>query len=259
MPGPDSPYLFNGDFVDRGSFSIEIILMFFSFKLLYPSHFHMLRGNHETINMNSIYGFQGEVTAKVDTPIFGLFTEVFNLIPLAAVLQKKVLVVHGGLFSDDTVTLDQIKAIDRNQQPPESGLMTELLWSVSRKRAAGWPSCAYCVAIGRSLMLFCIPLRRSDPQKMRGRAPSKRGVGLSFGPDVTAVSRAELEVGCRVLAKLCARAHAARLSCFPSRTELPQEQQPRVDRALARGQGRRLRDRTQRSVDYGVLGTELCQ
>jgi serine/threonine-protein phosphatase 5 len=62
-------------------------------------------------------------------------------------------VLHGGLFSEDGVTLDMIRKIDRNQQPPESGLMSELLWS--------------------------------DPQKPRGRAPSKRGVGLSFGPDVT--------------------------------------------------------------------------
>jgi serine/threonine-protein phosphatase 5 len=68
------------------------------------------------------------VNAKVDAPCFDLFSEAFNLIPLAACLQKKVLVVHGGLFSDDNVTLDQIRAIDRNQQPPESGLMTELLW-----------------------------------------------------------------------------------------------------------------------------------
>jgi serine/threonine-protein phosphatase 5 len=76
--------------------------------------------------MNSIYGFQGEVNAKVDPMSFDLFTEAFNLLPLAACLSKKVLVVHGGLFSEDGVTLDQIRAIERNQQPPESGLMTEV-------------------------------------------------------------------------------------------------------------------------------------
>jgi len=91
------------------------------------------------------------VNAKVDPQCFELFSEAFNLLPLAACLQKKVFIVHGGLFSEDNVTLDQIRAIDRNMQPPESGLMTELLWS--------------------------------DPQKPMGRAPSKRGVGLSFGPD----------------------------------------------------------------------------
>lgn len=101
-----------------------------------------------------VYGFQGEVASKVDSGCFELFTEVFNYIPLAARLQEKVFVVHGGLFSEDNVTLDDIRKVDRVQQPPESGLMCELLWS--------------------------------DPHPMRGRQPSKRGVGLQFGPDVTA-------------------------------------------------------------------------
>ena len=113
----------------------------------------MSRGNHESLTMNNIYGFQGEVQAKVDKNSFDLFTEAFNLLPLAAVLGGKVLVVHGGLFSEDGVTLDQIRKIDRNRQPPETGLMCELLWS--------------------------------DPQERNGRAASKRGVGSSFGPDVT--------------------------------------------------------------------------
>lgn len=153
LPSPTNPYLFNGDFVDRGSFSVEVIIVFFAFKILYPNSFHMNRGNHESLNMNSIYGFQGEVVAKVDSPCFELFTECFNNIPLAAVVGEKVLVVHGGLFAEDGVTLDRIAKINRVQQPPESGLMCELLWS--------------------------------DPQVARGRGPSKRGVALAFGPDVT--------------------------------------------------------------------------
>lgn len=153
VPSESNPYLFNGDFVDRGSFSLEIIILFIALKLCYPNHFHMTRGNHETDNMNSIYGFKGEVLAKLDSVCYDLFTECFNHVPLAACIGKKVLVLHGGLFSQDGVKLDDIRKIDRTQQPPESGLMTELLWS--------------------------------DPQKAPGRAPSKRGVGLSFGPDVT--------------------------------------------------------------------------
>jgi serine/threonine-protein phosphatase 5 len=58
-PSEDNPYLFNGDFVDRGSFSMEVILTFLALKLAFPKHFHMLRGNHETTNMNNIYGFRG--------------------------------------------------------------------------------------------------------------------------------------------------------------------------------------------------------
>lgn len=153
VPSSSNPYLFNGDFVDRGSFSVEVILLFFSYKLLYPNHFHLTRGNHESNNMNSQYGFQGEVNAKVDAKAFSLFSEAFEWLPLAYLLNKKVLVLHGGLFSKDGVTIEDVRKIQRARQPPDEGVMCELLWS--------------------------------DPQPRAGRSPSKRGVGLSFGPDVT--------------------------------------------------------------------------
>lgn len=60
-PSESNPYLFNGDFVDRGSFSLENVLTLFCWKLVYPQHVHLLRGNHETVNMNKMYGFEGEV------------------------------------------------------------------------------------------------------------------------------------------------------------------------------------------------------
>ena len=153
-PSEENPYLFNGDFVDRGSFSLEVVLLLFCFKALYPRHLHMARGNHETLNMNKMYGFEGEVKHKYDLRMFQLFTEIFHCLPLCHVLGNKVIVMHGGLFSRDDVTLADIRKIDRQREPPDEGLMSELLWS--------------------------------DPQPMPGRAPSKRGVGLSFGPDVTA-------------------------------------------------------------------------
>ncbi|KAG8223861.1 hypothetical protein J437_LFUL005424 [Ladona fulva] len=145
--------LFNGDFVDRGSFSVECIFTLFGFKLLYPKHFFMSRGNHESQTMNQMYGFEGEVKVKYTDQMAELFTEVYNWLPLAHCINKRVLVMHGGLFSRDDVTLDEIREIDRNRQPPEEGVMCELLWS--------------------------------DPQPQNGRAPSKRGVGVQFGPDVT--------------------------------------------------------------------------
>ncbi|XP_055956842.1 serine/threonine-protein phosphatase 5 isoform X1 [Patella vulgata] len=153
LPSKDNPYLFNGDFVDRGSFSVECILSLLSLKLLYPQHFYMSRGNHESITMNQMYGFDGEVKSKYTSQMCDLFTEVFNWIPLAHCINKKIMVCHGGLFSDPAVTLDDIRKVDRNRQPPESGIMCELLWS--------------------------------DPQIVPGTAPSKRGVGVQFGPDVT--------------------------------------------------------------------------
>ena len=90
FPSPTNMYLFNGDFVDRGSFSVECILALFAFKLLYPNNFFLTRnyfiliigGNHETDNMNKVYGFQGEVKAKYSDTMYLLFTEIFNACPL---------------------------------------------------------------------------------------------------------------------------------------------------------------------------------
>nr|XP_040135973.1 serine/threonine-protein phosphatase 5 isoform X2 [Ictidomys tridecemlineatus] len=121
LPSETNPYIFNGDFVDRGSFSVEVILTLFGFKLLYPDHFHLLRGNHETDNMNQIYGFEGEVKAKYTAQMYELFSEVFEWLPLAQCINGKVLIMHGGLFSEDGVTLDDIRKIERNRQPPDSG------------------------------------------------------------------------------------------------------------------------------------------
>ncbi|KAJ6880181.1 serine/threonine-protein phosphatase 5 isoform X1 [Populus alba x Populus x berolinensis] len=153
FPSEENPYLFNGDFVDRGSFSLEVILTLFAFKCMCPSAIYLSRGNHESKSMNKIYGFEGEVRSKLSETFVELFAEVFCCLPLAHVINGKVFVVHGGLFSVDGVKLSDIKAIDRFCEPPEEGLMCELLWS--------------------------------DPQPFPGRGPSKRGVGLSFGKDVT--------------------------------------------------------------------------
>jgi len=113
--------LFNGDFVDRGSFSVEIMITLLAWKILLPDHFHMARGNHETRNLNKIYGFQGEVKKKYDDDVYECFCELFCALPLGHILNKKVLVVHGGLFSKDGIKLDEIKKINRFREPPEQG------------------------------------------------------------------------------------------------------------------------------------------
>lgn len=152
-PSAKNPYLFNGDFVDRGSFSVEVILTFLLFKMACPECIYLTRGNHETRNMNKIYGFEGEVKAKYDDKIFLLFLEVFTYLPLAATIEKSVFITHGGIPATTLATLDDIRKIKRGCEPPESGLMSDLLWS--------------------------------DPQPFPGKSPSKRGVGFSFGPDIT--------------------------------------------------------------------------
>lgn len=154
FPGPDNPMLFNGDFVDRGAFSCEIILLFLAFKLALPDAFWLNRGNHETLSMNRMYGFEREVKQKYGERAFTMFLEVFRVMPLAHVINERVLVVHGGLFAEDGVTLKDIENVDRNREPPDSGIMCDILWS--------------------------------DPCDEPGRSPSKRGVSVQFGPDVTA-------------------------------------------------------------------------
>lgn len=180
LTGPPSnthALLFNGDFVDRGSWSVEVVLTLFAYKWLYPTRVGLNRGNHETKDMNKVYGFEGEVRYKHGEQTYKLFSDVFTSLPLATLISptkaplpgtkpvaippilspeglKRYFVVHGGLFSRDGVTLDEIRKIQRfGRQPGNEGLMCELLWT--------------------------------DPQEENGRGPSKRGVGLGFGPDVT--------------------------------------------------------------------------
>lgn len=77
IPSASNPYLFNGDFIDRGSFSVEVIMTLLSWKVCIPNSFFMSRGNHETKNLNKLYGFEGEVKAKYDLKVYDLFNELF--------------------------------------------------------------------------------------------------------------------------------------------------------------------------------------
>ncbi|CCG23493.1 Ppt1 serine/threonine phosphatase [Candida orthopsilosis Co 90-125] len=154
----DHVYLFNGDFVDRGSWSCEVALYLYVLKILYPHSIFINRGNHETSDMNKTYGFTDECEAKYSKKIFDAFTESFGALPLATLINREYLCMHGGLFSNDKVTLQDIKSLNRfpkngSTQPPKEGLAMELLWT--------------------------------DPQEESGRSPSKRGIGMQFGPDIT--------------------------------------------------------------------------
>lgn len=84
---------------------------------------YLSRGNHESKSMNKIYGFEGEVRSKLSETFVELFAEVFCCLPLAHVINDKVFVVHGGLFSVDGVKLSDIRAIDRFCEPPEEGML----------------------------------------------------------------------------------------------------------------------------------------
>ncbi|OAO16748.1 serine/threonine-protein phosphatase [Blastocystis sp. ATCC 50177/Nand II] len=150
-PSASAPYLFNGDFTDRGSFSVEIALTAFCYKLAKPDCFFLLRGNHES-PINKMFGFEGEVKAKYNSNILQLFSECFRALPLAAVLENHTLILHGGLFKQDGVTLQDINKIDRFTDCM-NGLLEDILWS--------------------------------DPMDGTGRQPSRREAGTMFGQDVT--------------------------------------------------------------------------
>lgn len=83
IPSKDNPYLFNGDFIDRGSFSVEVIVCLLAWKVCYPEHFFMSRGNHETSQLNKLYGFYGEVQHKYDTKVYDLLSDLFQHLPLS--------------------------------------------------------------------------------------------------------------------------------------------------------------------------------
>ncbi|KAI3734298.1 hypothetical protein L6452_13763 [Arctium lappa] len=108
LPSDENPYLFNGDFVDWGSFSVEVILTLFCVQV-YVSI---------SKSMNKIYGFD-KVKCMLSDKFVELFAEGFCYLPLAHVVSEKIFVVHGGLFSTDGVKLSQTKVIDRFCEPPE--------------------------------------------------------------------------------------------------------------------------------------------
>lgn len=112
----------------------------------------MSRGNHETKNLNNLYGFKGEVCHKYDNKVYDLFNDMFQHMPLSHCINKKVFVTHGGLFAKDGVKLEDIRKVNRIREPSDEGIMCECLWS--------------------------------DPCDQNGRHPSHRGVGVKFGPDV---------------------------------------------------------------------------
>ncbi|XP_046871780.1 serine/threonine-protein phosphatase with EF-hands 2 [Hypomesus transpacificus] len=116
MPSMEKPYVFNGDFVDRGKDSIEILLILFSFLLLYPSDVHLNRGNHEDHIVNLRYGFTKEVLGKYKMHgkrILKLLQKIFSWLPLATVIDQKVLILHGGI--SDTTDLSVLARVDRHK------------------------------------------------------------------------------------------------------------------------------------------------
>jgi len=192
-PSPESPFIFNGDFVDRGSWSIEVIMVIFAFKLKDPASVFLNRGNHEMIETNILYGFCGECGEKYDMGLFDLFSEAFRLLPLCHLVEDKVLVLHAGLpgpepriwmpgqTHDPTdaipatppISLEELAAVDRYMEVTPEAYPNSIGPTTDEK----------LVMDTRKL----IDLLWSDPRGGVGYGPSyRKGKGVyMFGPDVT--------------------------------------------------------------------------
>jgi len=154
-PCPHTNYLFLGDYVDRGSNSVETILLLVCLSVRYPARITLLRGNHETRQITQVYGFYAECVKKYGEPtVWREITDLFDFLPVSALIDDAIFCVHGGL-SPSLLTLDQLALLDRFHEVPAEGGLADLVWS--------------------------------DPDPIRlGFNPSSRGAGYTFGSDVVA-------------------------------------------------------------------------
>ncbi|KAL0581630.1 serine/threonine protein phosphatase Pzh1 [Marasmius crinis-equi] len=148
---PAANYLFLGDYVDRGKQSLETILLLLCYKIKFPENFFLLRGNHECANVTRVYGFYDECKRRSNIKTWKTFIDVFNCLPIAAIVASKIFCVHGGL-SPSLHSMDDIKRIQRPTDVPDYGLLNDLLWSDPSDTAMDWEDnergVSYCFGKG---------------------------------------------------------------------------------------------------------------
>mmetsp|Transcript_29218 Transcript_29218/g.78425 ORF Transcript_29218/g.78425 Transcript_29218/m.78425 type:complete len:250 (-) Transcript_29218:70-819(-) len=150
---PDTNYLFMGDYVDRGYYSVECVTLVVLLKVRYRNRVTILRGNHESRQITQVYGFYDECLRKYgNANVWKHFTELFDYLPLAAMVDQKIFCPHGGL-SPSLENVDQILDLQRVQEVPHEGPICDLMWS--------------------------------DPDDRAGWGISPRGAGYTFGQDIT--------------------------------------------------------------------------
>ncbi|CAM9121481.1 unnamed protein product [Pylaiella littoralis] len=150
---PSTNYLFMGDYVDRGYYSLEVVSLLVALKVRFKDRITILRGNHESRQITQVYGFYDECLRKYgNASVWNCFTELFDYLPMTALVEDKIFCLHGGL-SPSIDTLDHARALDRIQEVPHEGPMCDLVWS--------------------------------DPDDRCGWGISPRGAGYTFGQDIT--------------------------------------------------------------------------
>lgn len=126
---PAANYVFMGDFVDRGHHSVETMEYLILLKVKYPSHITLIRGNHESRQVSFSYGLYEEINRKYgNSNPWHCLTELFDHLPIAALVEGRIFCVHGGL-SPKIKRLDQINIIDRKVEIPHEGPFCDLMWS----------------------------------------------------------------------------------------------------------------------------------
>jgi len=149
---PHTNYLFMGDYVDRGYYSVECVTIVVMLKVRWPHRITILRGNHESRQITQVYGFYDECLRKYQNyTVWRMYTDLFDFLPLAATVESQIFCPHGGL-SPSIDTIDQIMAIDRVNEVPHEGAVCDLMWS--------------------------------DPDDRSGWGISPRGAGYTFGADI---------------------------------------------------------------------------
>jgi len=150
---PETNFLFLGDFVDRGYYSLECVSLVIALKVRYPKRIYFVRGNHESRQITQVYGFYDECLRKYgNANVWKFFTDLFDYYPLTGLVEKAIFCPHGGI-SPQLDTLDNILALDRIQEVPHEGPMCDIVWS--------------------------------DPDERTGWGISPRGAGYTWGQDLS--------------------------------------------------------------------------
>lgn len=127
-PGTMTKYLFLGDYVDRGNYSLEVIFVLYALKVRYPNEVFLLRGNHECKLMTLSHNFRTDCLKYYDQEIYSMMLESFKNLPISCIINGKYLAVHGGL-SPQIESILQINEINRFSEPPKDGMLCDLLWA----------------------------------------------------------------------------------------------------------------------------------
>lgn len=152
-------YLFLGDYVDRGQHSLETITLLLALKIEYPENVHLIRGNHEAADINALFGFRLECIERMGENdgiwAWTRFNQLFNYLPLAALIEKKIICMHGGI-GRSIHSVEQIEKLERPiTMDAGSIILMDLLWSDP-----------------------------TENDSVEGLRPNARGPGLvTFGPD----------------------------------------------------------------------------